>query len=273
MDSDFVSGECPDRSEKLKKFREKKSGILANSMLLTEGWDEPGVDCIVVLRPTRSRALYSQMIGRGTRIHPGKENLLILDFLWHVERHNLVKAAHLVAGNEKEANAITRIIESGGGKQLDLIDVKASAEHEREESLRRELEKQAKRKGNQVDPVEFALNLHAQSLIDFEPTMSWHYEPASQKQKETIEQFGVSTAGMLKGQASALLDVVFSRRKMSLASPKQLKWLIKKNHPSPHTCTFEDAKKFLDDSFSGNIRNTKDAYVSTYRIPKIGEEF
>lgn len=49
-------------------------------MLLTEGWDCPTVDCVVVLRPTKVRALYSQMVGRGTRLAPGKENLLLLDF-------------------------------------------------------------------------------------------------------------------------------------------------------------------------------------------------
>ncbi len=47
--------------------------MLCNSMLLTEGWDCPSVDCVVVLRPTKVRSLYSfQMVGRGTRLSPGK---------------------------------------------------------------------------------------------------------------------------------------------------------------------------------------------------------
>ena len=49
-------------------------------MLLTEGWDCPSVDCVVVLRPTKVRSLYCQMVGRGTRLFPGKEHLLLLDF-------------------------------------------------------------------------------------------------------------------------------------------------------------------------------------------------
>ena len=61
--------------------------VLCNSMLLTEGWDCPLVDCIVVLRPTKSRSLYCQMVGRGTRLSEGKDHLLLLDFLWHTERH------------------------------------------------------------------------------------------------------------------------------------------------------------------------------------------
>ncbi|WP_251870311.1 DEAD/DEAH box helicase, partial [Enterococcus italicus] len=82
-----VNGESKDRTEILEDFENDKYNVLCNSMLLTEGWDCPSVDCIVVLRPTKVRSLYSQMVGRGTRLHPGKEELLLLDFLWHTERH------------------------------------------------------------------------------------------------------------------------------------------------------------------------------------------
>ena len=54
--------------------------VLCNSMLLTEGWDCPSVDCIVVLRPTKVRSLYSQMVGRGTRLSPGKGHLAAAGF-------------------------------------------------------------------------------------------------------------------------------------------------------------------------------------------------
>ena len=76
-----VNGESKDRAEILEDFDKDKYNVLCNSMLLTEGWDCPTVDCVVVLRPTKVRALYSQMVGRGTRLAPGKENLLLLDFL------------------------------------------------------------------------------------------------------------------------------------------------------------------------------------------------
>lgn len=51
-----------------------------NSMLLTEGWDCPTVDCIVILRPTKIRSLYQQMVGRGMRLSEGKDHLLLLIF-------------------------------------------------------------------------------------------------------------------------------------------------------------------------------------------------
>ena len=72
-----VNGSSEDRAEVLKDFDNDKYNVLCNSMLLTEGWDCPTVDCIVVLRPTKVRALYSQMVGRGTRIAPNKKDCLL----------------------------------------------------------------------------------------------------------------------------------------------------------------------------------------------------
>src|SRR5690606_41443274 len=66
-----VNGESQDRAEILADFDAGKYNVLCNSMLLTEGWDCPSVDCVVVLRPTKVRSLYSQMVGRGTRILSG----------------------------------------------------------------------------------------------------------------------------------------------------------------------------------------------------------
>lgn len=80
-----VNGNSKDRNEITEAFANGKYNVLCNSMLLTEGWDCPSVDCVIVLRPTKSRALYTQMIGRGTRLCEGKDHLLVLDFLWHRE--------------------------------------------------------------------------------------------------------------------------------------------------------------------------------------------
>ena len=79
-----VDGESEDRAEVLERYEQAGPGaVLCNSMLLTEGWDCPSVDCVVVLRPTKVRSLYVQMVGRGTRLSPetGKAELLVLDFL------------------------------------------------------------------------------------------------------------------------------------------------------------------------------------------------
>lgn len=80
--SDWVSGDRPDSGDVMRSFERGDVRCLANAMLLTEGYDCPSVDCVVNLRPTKSSGLYTQIIGRGTRICEGKENLLVLDFLW-----------------------------------------------------------------------------------------------------------------------------------------------------------------------------------------------
>jgi len=105
-----VNGDSKDRAEVLEDFHNGKYNVLCNSMLLTEGWDEPAVDCIVCLRPTKVRSLYAQIVGRGTRLFPGKENLLLLDFLWNVEKHELCRPAHLICDNQELAAKVTEIL-------------------------------------------------------------------------------------------------------------------------------------------------------------------
>ncbi len=97
----FVCGETPDaeRDEVLRRFKhERRPGLfdehplkyLCNVNVLTTGFDAPNVDCVVLLRPTMSPGLYYQMVGRGFRLHPGKENCLILDYGGNVLRHGPV---------------------------------------------------------------------------------------------------------------------------------------------------------------------------------------
>ncbi|QOR55387.1 MAG: hypothetical protein SHS37scaffold145_38 [Phage 71_18] len=88
----MVSAETPqeDRRRILREFSAGTITVLANCAVLTEGYDEPGVSCIVVARPTRSRALYTQMVGRGTRRHPDKADCLVLDVVEATAEHSLV---------------------------------------------------------------------------------------------------------------------------------------------------------------------------------------
>ena len=144
-------------------------------MLLTEGYDEPSIDCVVCLRPTQVRALYSQIVGRGTRLYPGKDHLLLLDFLWMSEEHNLVKPANLIASDPEEANAITAAL----GFEGDLEEAKGKADADRAATLRQRLKQNARRASRTFDAVEFALSLGEVELADFVPTMGWHGDPAT----------------------------------------------------------------------------------------------
>lgn len=140
-----VNGNSEDRSEILSDFEAGKYDVLCNSMLLTEGWDCPSVDCIVILRPTRVRALYQQMVGRGMRLSPGKDHLLLLDFLWLSERHDLCRPSSLVSKDAVIAQKMDEKL-AKDDQVYDLIEVEEQAERdvlaEREASLARELEVQ-----------------------------------------------------------------------------------------------------------------------------------
>ncbi len=81
--SGLIHGEmkAEDRADVLARFRSGEIQAITNVAVLTEGFDDPGVSCIAMARPTRSVGLYSQCAGRGTRLYPGKEDCLILDFV------------------------------------------------------------------------------------------------------------------------------------------------------------------------------------------------
>lgn len=93
----FVCGDTLpfERAETLKRFRDGDLKYLVNVNVLTTGFDAPNIDCVAMLRPTNSPGLYYQMVGRGFRLHPGKEDCLVLDFGGNVLRHGPVDAIRI----------------------------------------------------------------------------------------------------------------------------------------------------------------------------------
>jgi ATP-dependent helicase IRC3 len=83
IESHFVTGNTAtkSRSATLDAFKRGEYPVLLNCGVFTEGTDIPSVDCVVLARPTKSRNLLVQMIGRGVRLHPGKENCHIIDMV------------------------------------------------------------------------------------------------------------------------------------------------------------------------------------------------
>jgi superfamily II DNA or RNA helicase len=231
LDCRHVDGTSPDRRELLDWFATPGPKVLCNSMLLTEGYDQPDVSCVVVLRPTKSRPLYAQMVGRGTRLAEGKANLLVLDFLWHSERHALCRPVHLVAKSDEVAEAAAKIADAAGGPMdLELLEEAASDEvrKEREASLAARLKENARKKARLIDPLAFALSLHDEDLETYEPTMPWEMAPPSEKQLAAIDRMGLDSAGVQNaGFASMLLDRVMGRIHEGLSSPKQIRLLAK----------------------------------------------
>ena len=146
-----VNGQSEDRAEVLFDFSAGKYNVLCNWMLLTEGWDCPSVDCVVVLRPTKVRSLYSQMCwDAGTRLspEPGKKDLLLLDFLWLTDRHELCRPADLICEDRAVARQMTENLAAGrlpGGYRSmpPLSRAGADVVAQREEALAKQLAEHA----------------------------------------------------------------------------------------------------------------------------------
>ena len=224
-----VNGNSGDRSEILKDFEEGNYNVLCNSMLLTEGWDCPSVDCVVVLRPTKVRSLYSQMVGRGTRLYPGKEHLLLLDFLWHTERHELCHPANLICENEEVAQKMTANLEEAGCPiDIEAAEKQAAGEviAQREEALAKRLEEMKHRKKKLVDLFQFEMSIQAEDLSGYKPSFGWEMAPPSDKQKEILEKHGIFPDEIENaGKAAKLLERLKTRKEEGLTTPKQIRFL------------------------------------------------
>src|SRR5581483_6642286 len=88
--AEAVWGDDPEREAKLKRFENGETNVLCNCQVLMEGYDDPSIECVVLARPTTSALAFTQMVGRGTRINPGKKDLIVIDVVDNTSRHSLV---------------------------------------------------------------------------------------------------------------------------------------------------------------------------------------
>ena len=246
-----INGNSDNRSEILNDFNSGKYNVICNSMLLTEGWDCPSVDCVVVLRPTKVRSLYCQMVGRGTRLSPetGKTELLILDFLWHTERHELCRPAHLICENEEVAQKMTENLEASGCPiDIEEAEVQASEDVvvQREEALAKQLSEMKKRKRKLVDPIQFEMSIQAEDLSGYVPAFGWEMSPPTDKQKNALEKLGIMPDEIENsGKAAKILDRLEKRKNEGLTTPKQIRCLEQKGFKHVGTWQFEAASKLI----------------------------
>jgi superfamily II DNA or RNA helicase len=245
-----VNGESDDRAEILDAFDRGEYNVLCNSMLLTEGWDCPSVDCVIVLRPTKVRSLYCQMVGRGTRLCEGKDHLLLLDFLWHTERHELCRPAHLICDNKEVAEKMTEDMAENAGAETDIEEAESTAADEvqaqREEALAKQLDEMKKRKRKLVDPLQFEMSICAADLSGYVPAFGWECEPPSEKQKKLLEQKGIFPDEIeTAGKAKLLIERLQKRQQAGLATPKQIRFLESRGFQHVGTWMFEDASRMI----------------------------
>lgn len=248
-----VNGDSKDRAEILEAFDKDQYNVLCNSMLLTEGWDCPSVDCIVVLRPTKVRSLYCQMVGRGTRLSPetNKDHLLLLDFLWHTERHELCHPASLICESAEVAQKMTENMEKDAGCVIDIEEAEKTASEDvvaqREEALAKQLSEMKRRKKRLVDPLQFEMSIQAEDLSGYVPAFGWEMDPPSEGQKKTLEKLGILPDAIENaGKASKILDRLDKRRREGLTTPKQIRFLESRGFQHVGTWQFETAKNMID---------------------------
>jgi superfamily II DNA or RNA helicase len=252
----WVSGDDSERDRKVAEYKAGKVQFLVNCNLLTEGFDAPATAAIVLCRPTKSRALYAQMVGRGTRLSPGKQNCLIVDFEWICGRHQLVKpvellSSRLTADDEDEA-ALRRRAQAklDSGQESDLLAAI--------EQTKRDMEKEAERKALRLSVAERSVNGRT---VRYDPLAGYQAVglptrfpreirpmPASEKQVAALRKMGVVVGDdITKKRASMMLDVLCARIDAGKASFKQVNWLIA-NGVSPaeaHEMSFDGAKEYL----------------------------
>jgi len=215
----------------LSEFTHGSAQVVCNASLLTTGWDHPETDCVFMLRPTKSLSLYQQCVGRGTRIAPGKENLLLLDPLYLTDRHKIITPARLIASKPETADYMDEHMM--GEEESDLLQMEEDAEEERISKLQEELEANRRKRARTVDALDFCLNLiNAVEIADYEPETMWEMEPPTQSQLQALEKFGMDDVGISnRGHVSKVLDLLFMRQREGFARPKQVRLLTKLKYP------------------------------------------
>lgn len=251
-----VDGASPDRAEVIEGFQRGQFRMLNNAQLLTKGFDCPEIDCVIILRPTRSRGAYIQMVGRGTRLfcphgcagwcaHPDrKQDMLLLDFLWHFETHDVMGPADLVTDVPVQKKAVADKIATD--EPMDLFMVDEQVTDEREQRLIRAMKEAAKRRASRFDARALAAVFRQPELLDYEPMAEWEVKPVSPAQATILEKWNVDPETVTsRGQASALIGIQGTRKEAGLCTVNQVVALSKFGVDALQM-TFEEAKAELD---------------------------
>lgn len=204
----MVSGATPpdERAEILAGLAAGTIRVVANCNVLVEGFDCPDVACVIVARPTKSRLLYAQMIGRGTRPAEGKDDLLVLDVTGRPGRHDLVTAASLfgVSAELLDTVRLTRVIE--------IADERRRAEQAERERIEAERAERARLMAIEMDLLRRRRADEAQARpTPLSPT-SWRDQPATPKQRGWLRWQGIPCRpGLTKGEAHDLISAAQDR--------------------------------------------------------------
>ena len=271
-------GNTPDkeRIEIVRDFRENRFRWLINVGVATEGWDVPDVECIIVARPTKSRALYAQMIGRGTRPVTGilddipdahmrrlnieksrKPYMTVVDLVGNAGRHRLVTTFDILGGKYDEEVLQLAVHNTKREPRVEIDPDVALQIAERQIMQRREENKRFDIKAGkwvtrktEIDPFE-ALNVNRVKMSPADRA-----RPVTPKQIKVLEQHGIKADGLCRREAHMLIDEIFRRKNKGLATHKQVR-LLKRYGFNARLWTKREASRVIGVIAAHGWRKTK----------------
>jgi len=264
-----------ERRKTLSAFSSGDLQYMVNVGVLTEGFDDPGVEVVVMGRPTKSRSLYAQMVGRATRPLPdlvdgletaperrlaiegsAKPACLVVDFVGNSGRHKLMTSADILGGNVSDdavARAVAKAKETG--KPVDMA--KALEDEERAIEEERERAREAARRANLKAKASWATrSVNPFDVFQLSPAKArgWHQgKSLSAKQRAVLEKQGIDPDSVDYAGGRQLLNEIFRRWDAGLCSYKQARILRK--HGYDGNQTREEASEILDGVFGKRRRS------------------
>lgn len=228
------------RAPVLDRFRNGEIQVLVNCSLFTEGFDVPQIALVAIARPVLSRSFYAQMVGRGTRIAPGKEDLIVLDFVPGNCRHSLAQAVDIFASANPEVQERARRIarETSAEGQAIALERALELAQQEQEAQEATVAYQLKKR----DPFA-AVGID----LDFYVKRSRGGERATDTQLQYFKRAGLPTdqvAQLSSRQADELRESLLDRKAVGLCTPKQAKQLVALG-VDPREMFYDEAKELL----------------------------
>lgn len=260
----FVSGETPkeERDEIMKGFKNGHYSHLSNCQVATEGFDAPGANMVVIGRPTLSRALYAQMVGRGLRVLPNlvdaspgddmaqrrrelvaasaKPYCAVVDFAGNAGKHTLVTPEDLLGGDytDEEVKLAKKAAKENPG--ADVIEGLEAARKELK-AMMAKLQSKVKATVVQFNPFSVL------SMTPPDANMERFREPMTPQQAEALARHNVKPKqmeGLSKLEAQKLLGTLTIRARHGLASLNQMHTL-RKHIETPTNLPFKQASRAI----------------------------
>jgi superfamily II DNA or RNA helicase len=257
----FVCGETPkeERDDIMRGFKTGRYRHLTNCQVATEGFDAPNANMVVIGRPTLSRALYAQMVGRGLRVLPGtvdgvhealdrcgrvnaseKPNCAVVDFAGNAGKHTLVTPEDLLGGDYTDEEVKLAKKAAKEGVDGDVLENLAAARKELK-AMMAKLQSKVKATVQEFNPFQVL------SMADPDPHKEAYREAMTPGQADKLATFNIKPAqmrGLSKLEAQKLIGSLQVRRNLGLCSLNQLA-VLKKHCDAPTNLPFKQASKAM----------------------------